>query len=139
MRDSYPIDTAVANQRTEKSIPQAARGVLQVPTLGARNGSNVFAARKKRQIMVAGQGCDEMLILLRIHPAQTMIEVQHDEPDPHLLAQFPQKPKQRHRVGAAGNTYTYTIAGAQHLVARDRSQNPMGEVNWHGKGPQTQP
>jgi hypothetical protein len=68
-----------------------------------------------------------------------MIEVQHDESDPHLLAVFPQKPKQRHRVGAAGNTYTDAIAGAQHLVARDRSENPMDEVDWHGKSPQAQP
>jgi hypothetical protein len=67
-----------------------------------------------------------------------MIEMQHNEPDSQLAAQFPQDPKQRHRVGATGNTHSDTIAGAQHLMARDRSQNPIGQFDWQEEGPQNQ-
>jgi hypothetical protein len=52
-----------------------------------------------------------------------MIEVQHNEADSNLLAYFPQNVKQRHGIGAAGNTHPDTSAGVQHLMALDRIEN----------------
>lgn len=62
------------------------------------------------------QTADELLIGVRLLPAQIVIEMNDAENNPEFTTQFQQQPQKRNRINPAGNGNADAISGMQQLM-----------------------
>jgi len=79
----------------------------------------------KFEVMLARQLRDEMLVCIRLLPAQLVIEMNDSQHNPQLAAQFQQKPQQRHRINPAGDGHANAVPGPQHLLPPDVGKHAL--------------
>jgi hypothetical protein len=74
---------------------------------------HIVAFGEKLEIVLPRQSADELLILVRLLPAQLVIEMNDRKDDPKFAPQLKQQPQKRDRINPAGNGNSNAIPGTQ--------------------------
>lgn len=90
-----------------------------------REMRNVVAVTEKLQIMLARQIRDELLVPIRLRPAQLVIEVNDRKNHPQLTAEFEQQPQQRNGINSSGHSHTDAVPGVQEFLPPDVGKHAL--------------
>jgi hypothetical protein len=88
---------------------------------------HIVAVGQKLQIMPARQTADELIVCVRLFPAQLVIEMNDEKNNAQLTAQLQQQPQKRDRVNPARNGNADTIPGIQQLFLPNVRQQAQYE------------
>lgn len=114
-----------SEQLSEKSIPQPARSRLHSRMFLGSELRRIPATGIKLQPTLPSQSRNKLLILIRLRPAQPVIEVNNGENDTKYLTQLDQQPQQRNRINPARDRNSDPVSGAQQFLPSDMAQHAL--------------
>jgi hypothetical protein len=76
----------------EKLVAQAPRGILKIPAVALSLASHIAPARFTLEVQVGSERFHESLVGIGIGSPKLMVEMEHDDCDPELSAQFLENP-----------------------------------------------
>ena len=94
-------------------------------------GRNIVAIAMKFEIVRARQLRDELLVRVRLRPAQLVIEMNDGKDNPQFVPQLEQQAQERNRINPARNGHTDAVSGPQQLLPPDVGEHALCE-GMHG-------
>ncbi len=110
----------------KEGVTELPRGCFRADLFTARELGDVFPISMKFEIVLAGEIGDELLVFVGLRPAQFVVEVDDGKNDPEFVPQLKQKPEERYRVDASGDSNADPISGVEELVALNVLENALG-------------
>jgi hypothetical protein len=86
---------------------------------------HIVTVAEKLQVMLPRQIRDELLVPIRLRPAQFVIEMNDRKDNSQLAPQLQQQPQQRNRINPTGNGNAGTISGFQEFLPPDMGKHVL--------------
>jgi hypothetical protein len=118
---------SLSKKLSKESIPEFARSGLDADLLLRSMLAHIASIGIELQTMFARKSGNELLIRIRLGPAQLVIEMNDREDNPHLIAQLEEKAQQGDRVDAGRDSYSNAIACLQQLVTTEVREQAFGQ------------
>jgi len=127
------IQVAGHSAAREKLVTQAPGCVFKIPVLALSFASHIGPAKFTVELKFRRERFHKSLVFVRVRSPKLVVEMQYDNCDPELGAQFRENPEHRHGIGSARNAQADSVAGPDHSVAPDGFADSLVQSGVHLK------